>query len=388
MRTKIFFITFIVFLHLVSASPSQGARDTCQVISIDNVLPYSHVEVELRVFTDDWLGAVTIPLTWDSVSTDIRCDSIHWSDWFWDAFDHIWSYSTQPDHDYIDTTKQEIEIWSIWESPHGLVPKDTTLATIHFTIGEINLIQPNGGEEWRVEEARMIRWSPECDWNANDSVLIDSFRMDSQQGTPEIPPVNFSDTDGLPTDSVQFRHGYLSRAPQDWDSVKIEYSYDAGRTWNTIVSSTLNDAEYLWSPVPDTPSDSCLVRITSKAENPISVVSDGFFAILAETTDVIEERKEHSFPATFILYQNYPNPFNPSTKIEFSLPERAQVTLEIYNISGKRVKRLVDEELPSGQWSVIWDGEDDKGMEVASGIYFYRLKTSQFTQTRKMVLIR
>jgi len=170
--------------------------------------------------------------------------------------------------------------------------------------------------------------------------------------------------------------------------VKIEYSYDAGRTWNTIISGTPNDSEHLWSPIPDTPSDSCQVRISSKTENPISVKSGSFFTIGADTTDVKEEEKEQVFPANFALYQNYPNPFNPSTKIEFSLPEEAQVRLDIYNISGKRVKRLVDEKLPSGIWSVIWNGEDHKGFQVASGIYLYRLKTSKYTQTRKMVIIR
>jgi hypothetical protein len=186
----------------------------------------------------------------------------------------------------------------------------------------------------------------------------------------------------------EFKPGYLVRAPQDLDSVKIEYSFDAGKTWSAVVSSTPNDGEYLWTPIPDTPSDSCVIRVSSKAENPISALSDGFFTIKAETTGVREEKKSDNLPENFVLYQNYPNPFNPSTKIEFSLSERAQVKLEIYDITGRRVKKLLDEALPSGFWSVVWEGEDDSGVEVASGVYFYRLKTFQYTQTKKMVMIR
>ncbi len=97
-------------------------------------------------------------------------------------------------------------------------------------------------------------------------------------------------------------------------------------------------------------------------------------------------------PSRFSLLQNVPNPFNPTTVIEFELPEAARVNLSIYDASGRLVRRLVDRELPAGTYSgsrgVIWSGTDDRGMSVASGVYFYSLDMGGEKQTRKMVLVR
>jgi hypothetical protein len=384
MKTKIFFFIVIILLSAISISRAKD-RDTCQVLTVDNIVPYSHVEAKVRVFALEALDGLVIPLTWDAVTTDITCDSIQWSDWFWNNPAQLLYSGGSSLENYIDSSQQTIEIVAAWSFFPYLPAKDTILATIHFTVGQISLIQPDGGEEWMVGNGEWIRWLPRCDWNANDSVVIDSFRAVNND---PIPAINFSYASGAKPDSVEWDTSYLIRAPEFGDSVRIEYSYDAGRTWNLIAASTPNDSEYVWSPIPNTPSDSCLIRITSKAENPISVTSAGFFTILAETTDVAEEEKQKGTPATFALHQNYPNPFNPSTKIEFSLFGRAQVVLDIYNIAGGRVKRLVNEELPAGYWSIIWNGEDDHGTEVASGVYFYRLRTPEYTQTKKMVIIR
>jgi hypothetical protein len=90
------------------------------------------------------------------------------------------------------------------------------------------------------------------------------------------------------------------------------------------------------------------------------------------------------------LRQNYPNPFNPSTTICFTLPERAWVTLAIYDVEGRLVKTLVDEMVGEGyQYQErIWDGKDASGSQVGSGVYFYRLTAGDRTLTKKMVMIR
>ncbi len=385
MKRDILFIAIIAFLLIVSAPLEAKDRDTCRVITGGNIVPYSHFEVEVETFASEALDGLVIPLAWDTVTTDIICDSIEWSDWFWDNPAQA-LYSGGPSlENYVDTANQTVQIVAGWLFPPYLPAKDSTLATIHFTVGRISITEPNGGEEWRVAESGWIRWLPQCDWGAADSVAVDSFRA---TGNYEIPPINFSYASGAKPDSVEWDTSYLVRVPEFEDNVMIEYSSDAGKTWNLVVPSTPNDSEYLWSPIPDAVSDSCLIRITSKAENPISTISADFFTILAETTDVIEEKKEGAIPAGFTLHQNYPNPFNPTTKIEFSLPRTAHVTLDVYNIAGRRVKKLVDEELPSGHWSVVWDGDDESGAEVASGVYFYRIRTSEYTQTKKMVVIR
>jgi len=92
------------------------------------------------------------------------------------------------------------------------------------------------------------------------------------------------------------------------------------------------------------------------------------------------------------LLQNYPNPFNPETRIKYIVDSRQihpiPTTLKIYNILGQLVKMLVDEAQEPGSYEVIWDGKDEEGNEVASGIYFHQLTTGKFNQTRKMVLLR
>jgi len=88
------------------------------------------------------------------------------------------------------------------------------------------------------------------------------------------------------------------------------------------------------------------------------------------------------------LAKNYPNPFNPETDISFSLPERTQVSLIVYNILGEKVKTLVSGDMDAGTHTIHRNGRDEAGNSVASGIYFYRLKTESFDQTRKMVLMK
>jgi hypothetical protein len=98
--------------------------------------------------------------------------------------------------------------------------------------------------------------------------------------------------------------------------------------------------------------------------------------------------EDASLPERFALKQNHPNPFNPSTTISFNLPVEDRVRLEIYNIAGQKVKILLDETRQAGSHSIVWDGRDESGNPAASGIYFYRLETTDFTESKKMVLLK
>ena len=98
--------------------------------------------------------------------------------------------------------------------------------------------------------------------------------------------------------------------------------------------------------------------------------------------------EDDAVPTIFDLAQNYPNPFNPTTSIRFSLAKSIQVNLEIYNILGQRVKTLVSGELQAGWHEVSWDGTNDAGEQLASGIYIYNLKTPNFEHSRKMSLTK
>jgi len=93
-------------------------------------------------------------------------------------------------------------------------------------------------------------------------------------------------------------------------------------------------------------------------------------------------------PTTYSLGQNYPNPFNASTNISFSLPEPARVKLEVFNILGQKVVTLVDNNMAAGNYSLLWDGRSGQHNSVASGVYFYRLTTERFIQSKKMLLLK
>jgi hypothetical protein len=96
-----------------------------------------------------------------------------------------------------------------------------------------------------------------------------------------------------------------------------------------------------------------------------------------------------TIPQPEIYLTNYPNPFNPETTITFSVPQTSSfVTLSIYNIKGQKVKKLVNEVLPAGKHSVVWNGTDDNDSQVGSGIYFYKLKAGDFEKSRKMLLLK
>jgi len=87
--------------------------------------------------------------------------------------------------------------------------------------------------------------------------------------------------------------------------------------------------------------------------------------------------------ASAVGLSNYPNPFNPATEIAFTLPTAAEVRLEVYNLMGQKVTTLIDKQMNAGEHTCVWDGSD-----VASGVYFYRLETPDFVDTRKMVLMK
>jgi hypothetical protein len=95
-----------------------------------------------------------------------------------------------------------------------------------------------------------------------------------------------------------------------------------------------------------------------------------------------------NIPDEFALLQNVPNPFNPVTSIQFRLPEQSQVTLNVFDILGRKVRTLVNESKESGTYSVLWNGTTDSGESVGSGVYIYELTTPQFTSARKMIIIK
>jgi hypothetical protein len=103
---------------------------------------------------------------------------------------------------------------------------------------------------------------------------------------------------------------------------------------------------------------------------------------------MIRTTVQSSLPKVYTLSQNSPNPFNPETQIAFDLPEAGHVTLVIYNLTGQVIRTLVAEERVAGRYTVTWNGKNEQGQAVASGVYVYRLTVGDFTATKKMVLMK
>jgi len=95
-----------------------------------------------------------------------------------------------------------------------------------------------------------------------------------------------------------------------------------------------------------------------------------------------------NIPSEFSLGQNYPNPFNPITKMDYTLPKRSRVIISIYNVLGQEIVNLVNEEQDFGYHSITWNGTDQLGRQMASGVYFTRMVSETFSQTKKMLLLK
>lgn len=109
-------------------------------------------------------------------------------------------------------------------------------------------------------------------------------------------------------------------------------------------------------------------------------------AILSDFVTSVDEN--NNVPKRFILQQNYPNPFNSKTKIEYVLDNRQNVELMIYDVLGQEITKLINEVKESGRYSVVWDGENEFGNTLPSGVFIYKIKAGEFTQAKKMILLR
>jgi len=117
-----------------------------------------------------------------------------------------------------------------------------------------------------------------------------------------------------------------------------------------------------------------------------TLIESGFLAnplLRGPVTAVDEDKKHETLPSTYELEQNYPNPFNPSTTIAFALPKPSEVTLKIFDASGREVATLVEGKLPAGRHEVVLDASP-----FSSGVYFYRLQAGEFSRTRRLMLVK
>jgi hypothetical protein len=196
-----------------------------------------------------------------------------------------------------------------------------------------------------------------------------------------------------------------------WDCALVEISTDDGATWNNLApvggySHTKNDNDA--NPLPQgTPcwsgshawreevfdlsayeGESVMFRFRFASDG--YVTEEGWyvddFSVTSTGTGV--DDTESGPPSSFALRQNAPNPFNPVTTIGYTIPERAHVRIRVYNAAGRLVATLRDRDEEAGEWSVIWDGTNDRGESVGSGVYFCSMSAGEFSDHKMMVLLK
>ena len=175
--------------------------------------------------------------------------------------------------------------------------------------------------------------------------------------------------------------------PEGWhvDHADLYYTTDDGVSWTLIAQGVIGQS-YVW-PVPAVPSSAARVRVYLYDAAGIMGYdsSDGVFRITQITAVASEEAAP---PAVHALFQNSPNPFNPTTSIRFDLPVPSSVLLMVYDIQGRTVQTLLRGWMPAGRHRATWDGRDDRGQDVASGIYYYRLWAGGFQANKRMLLLK
>jgi len=176
--------------------------------------------------------------------------------------------------------------------------------------------------------------------------------------------------------------------PDDVAAVDLWYSVDGGQTFPHLIAEDLpNTPPFTWT-VGGGGADSCQIQIDVEYVGGESCqnISRGYFTIVEDVSNVTGE---DVLPQKYSLMCNYPNPFNPRTTIIYDLPEQTRVDLVIYDIAGRLVSSPVRGEMRNvGRHRIVWDGRDLNGRVVAAGVYFYRLETPTFVDTRRMTLIK
>ncbi len=210
------------------------------------------------------------------------------------------------------------------------------------------------------------------------------------------------------TTACQSCHGPIT----SFDDIKAAYDYDG----NGVIEGVQTEVQGLLAklkarlPIDVTTGepttalkDSLLVKNHPEYVQGIYdyyfVVNDGSFgvhntkyavALLQKALGYypLDVKSGKQLPTSFALEQNYPNPFNPSTIITFALPKESSVKLEVYDMLGKHVTTLVDQEMGAGTYAITWNGSDQNGSKVASGLYLYRIQAGSFVAAKKMVLLK
>ncbi len=171
----------------------------------------------------------------------------------------------------------------------------------------------------------------------------------------------------------------LSEDSSTWKSVySVTHCSIPWGTWTTISVTDYTDADSVWLRFRFSSDDSTESGSATWSINRVRVVVDSTISSVAELNR----------PENFRLYQNFPNPFNPETTLSYDLPRSSDVSVRIYDLSGREVRNWTMAHQIQGHYEIIWNGSDNSGAKVSSGLYFYRIRAGQFSETKKMIFLK
>lgn len=225
--------------------------------------------------------------------------------------------------------------------------------------------------------------------NATFTIIL-NFATMQNVSPPTLTTLNVSSGNNQPIDFVWTSAGTHPSLSYKWSirrggtpltsNLYFESNSNGADTTKTMTISMLDSiAETFGLNV----GDSALALWSGWAYNGFDSASTNTFIIVIKRTTVGIENISSEIPNSFALYNNYPNPFNPVTNIKFDLPKNVQATLKVFDISGREVATLVNQEMLAGSYNYIWDAT-----AMSSGIYFYELSTPEFRKVNRMVLVK
>jgi hypothetical protein len=187
-------------------------------------------------------------------------------------------------------------------------------------------------------------------------------------------------------------------------STEIQFRVHGTEVWETLPVAVIAQDTNTFPPIgtiysvqisPTTTIDTTAIDIrlhfVDPAGNQTDWTLEPAYAIGDYKAPVAVERSRNErdkIPQTFALHQNYPNPFNPSTSIGFDIPYRSHVSIVVYDMLGRMVKEIVNEERQAGKYLDTWDGSNNTGQTVAGGVYFCRMEAGGYVQVRKMIYLK
>ncbi len=296
-----------------------------------------------------------------------------------------------------DVNEGEISFWVKVSSESGYdllkfsidnAVQDTWSGTVNWQEVSYNVTAGNHTFKWEYEKDGSVSTGSDCAWI--DYIVFPTAT--NEVGDPaiavDITEHNFgSVTSGqgqfnISNEGQGILAGQISANPESVFSLsmngsepsyQLNYSIDPNQSVEiTVYFNPTANIEY---------SSNIIITSNDPAHQQILVSVNG-------TGQGVSNVDDNLIPQITELQGNYPNPFNPETAIKYAVKENGPVNLKIYNLKGQLVKTLVNEQVNAGYHSVVWDGKDNFGTNVATGIYLYRLETKTYNQTKKMMLMK